>query len=183
MIHAPEGITTARLSLRRPALKDAADIYAYAHDPEVTRYMVWSTHKEIAESMAFLETCGPRWESGDEYCWAMTITPEDRVVGMIGCRVGAYAADFGYVLTQECWGRGYATEAAQAVVAWLKHLPSIYRIWATCDTENIASVRVLEKVGLACEGRLRCHTIRPNVSSTPRNTFVFAWVRDEDTKL
>jgi ribosomal-protein-alanine N-acetyltransferase len=69
------------------------------------------------------------------------------------------------------------------VVAWLKTLPGIFRIWATCDTENFASVRVLEKVGLSCEGRLRRHTIRPNVSSTPRDTFVFAWVRDEDTKL
>lgn len=179
MTHAPETIATARLMLRRPALTDAADIYAYAHDPEVTRHMVWPTHRKIAESIAFLETCGPRWEAEDEYCWAITITPEDRVVGMIGCRVGGYAADFGYVLHRACWGRGYATEAAQAVVTWLKSLSGIYRIWATCDTENLASVRVLEKTGLSYEGRLRRSTIRPNVSSTPRDTFVFAWVRDE----
>lgn len=183
MIHAPDRITTERLTLRRPELTDAADIYAYAYDSEVTRYMDWPTHKEIAESIAFLETCGPRWDAGDEYCWAITITPEDRVIGMIGCRVGGYAADFGYVLNRACWGCGYASEAAQAVVTWLAHLPGIYRIWATCDSQNSASVRVLEKVGLSCEGRLRRYTIRPNMSSTPRDTFVFAWVRDEDAKL
>jgi ribosomal-protein-alanine N-acetyltransferase len=60
MIHAPEFITTDRLVLRRPARSDAADIYAYAHDPEVTRYMVWPTHTEIGESLAFLESCALR---------------------------------------------------------------------------------------------------------------------------
>jgi RimJ/RimL family protein N-acetyltransferase len=179
MIQAPEVITTSRLILRRPALTDAADVYAYAHDPEVTRYMVWPTHTEIGESLAFLESCALRWESGEEYCWVITITPEDRVVGTIGCRVREYAADFGYVLNRTCWGRGYATEAAQAVVTWLRSLPGIYRIWATCDAENLTSVRVLEKTGLFCEGRLRRSTIRLNLSSTPRDTFVFALVCDE----
>ena len=49
MIHAPEVTTTERLTLRRPTLTDAADVYAYAHDPEVTRYMVWPIHKETAK--------------------------------------------------------------------------------------------------------------------------------------
>src|SRR5262249_34286265 len=161
---APEIIKTERLTLRRPALTDAADVYAYAHDPEVTRYMVWPTHTDIAESIAFLEACGPRWESGEEYCWVITVTPETRAIGAIGCRIREYDADFGYVLNRACWERGYATEAAQAIVTWLKSLPAICRIWATCDTDNIASVRVLEKTGLSCEGRLRRSTIRPNVS-------------------
>jgi [ribosomal protein S5]-alanine N-acetyltransferase len=179
MIHAPEVITTDRLVLRRPTLSDVTDIYAYAHDPEVTRYMVWPTHTDIAESLVFLETCAPRWESGEEYCWAITIKPEDRAIGMIGCRVRDYTADFGYVLNRTYWAQGYATEAARAVVTWLSNLPGIYRIWATCDAENIASVRVLEKTGLSCEGRLRHSTIRLNLSPTPRDTFVFALVRDE----
>ena len=98
---------------------------------------------------------------------------------MIGCRIREYDADFGYVLNRMSWGQGYATEAARAVVTWLTSLPSICRIWATCDAENIASVRVLEKTGLSCEGRLRRSTIRPNLSSAPRDTFVFALVRDE----
>ena len=177
MIHIPEVITTNRLTLRRPALTDAADIYAYAHDPEVTRYMVWPTHPDIAESLAFLEACGPRWESGEEYCWVITVTPKNRAIGAIGCRIREYDADFGYVLNHMGWGQGYATEAARVVVTWLKSLPGICRIWATCDTDNIASVRVLEKTGLFCEGRLRRSTLRLNVSPTPRDTFVFAFVR------
>jgi RimJ/RimL family protein N-acetyltransferase len=182
MIYVPEILTTERLTLRRPALTDAADVYAYAHDLEVTRYLVWPTHTEIKDSIAFLEACGPRWEAGDEYCWGITITPEARVVGSIGCRVREYTADFGYVLHRAHWGCGYATEAAQAVVTWLRTLPGICRIWATCDAENLASVRVLEKTGLSCEGRLRRSTVRPNLSPTPRDTLVFACVRDEGMK-
>jgi ribosomal-protein-alanine N-acetyltransferase len=177
-MQAPEIITTDRLVLRRPTLSDAADIYAYAHDPEVTRYMVWPTHVDISESIAFLETCGPRWDAGEEYCWVITVKPEERAVGMIGCRLRDYTADFGYVLNRLSWGQGYATEAAQAVVTWTRSLSGIYRIWATCDTENTASVRVLEKIGLSGEGRLRRSTICPNLLPTPRDTFVFAWVRD-----
>ena len=60
MARAPAILTSEQLTLRRPALTDAADIYAYAHDPEVTRYMVWPMHTDIAESIAFLEACGPR---------------------------------------------------------------------------------------------------------------------------
>ena len=179
MIRAPEVITTDSLVLRRPALADAAEVYAYAHDPEVTRYLVWPTHTAMRESIAFIEACGPRWGSGEEYCWVSTIAPEDHVIGAIGCRVREYTADFGYVLHRAYWGRGYATEAARAVVTWLTSLPGISRIWATCDAENRASVRVLEKTGLSCEGRLRRSTIRPNLSSTPRDTLVFALVRDD----
>ena len=75
MIRAPEVITTDSLVLRRPALADAAEVYAYAHDPEVTRYLVWPTHTAMRESIAFIEACGPRWESGEEYCWVSTIAP------------------------------------------------------------------------------------------------------------
>jgi len=63
MMQAPEILMTERLVLRRPTLSDAADIYAYAHDPEVTRYMVWPTHADMSESTAFLETCEPRWDA------------------------------------------------------------------------------------------------------------------------
>jgi RimJ/RimL family protein N-acetyltransferase len=50
-------------------------------------------------------------------------------------------------------------------------------VWATCDVENLASVRVLEKLGLTCEGVLRRYAIRPNLSPTPRDAFVYARIR------
>ena len=96
---------------------------------------------------------------------------------MIGCRVREHAADIGYVIGRNHWGRGYVTEAAKAMVDWAIHLDSIYRVWAVCDVENIASSRVLEKVGMQREGILRRYIVHPNRSVEPRDCFVYARVR------
>lgn len=67
----------------------------------------------------------------------------------------------------------------RALVEWAVGIPTVYRVWATCDAENLASARVLEKAGLCLEGRLRRCPIRPNISSMiPRDTFVFARIKD-----
>lgn len=174
MVEAPETICTERLLLRRPRVSDAEAIYEYASDPEVTRYMVWRTATELQETVAVLATRAPAWEAGEEYCWVITIPPQDRAIGTISCRVRGTTADFGYVLNRQYWGQGYMTEAAQAIVDWALGLPDIQRVWATCDIDNLASVRVLEKVGLVCEAIQRQSTMRPNLSDQLRDTLVFA---------
>jgi [ribosomal protein S5]-alanine N-acetyltransferase len=174
MIQAPEIFRTKSLVLRRPKDSDAAAIYEYASDPEVTRYMVWRTATELRETVEVLATRAPAWESGEEFVWVLTIQPEDRVIGAIACRVEDAAADIGYVLNRHFWGQGYATEAAQAVVDWAMSLPGINRVWATCDVDNLASARVLEKVGLALEETQQQSLVRPNISEEPRDALVFA---------
>jgi RimJ/RimL family protein N-acetyltransferase len=78
------------------------------------------------------------------------------------------------VLNRKYWGQGFATEAARALVTWLSGLGPIRRVWATCDAENIASVRVLEKVGLSQEAVLRRWAVRPNIGPERRDTLLFA---------
>jgi RimJ/RimL family protein N-acetyltransferase len=102
---------------------------------------------------------------------------DDRVIGMIGCRVREHAADIGYVLSRDYWNRGYTTEAAKTVVDWASNLEFIYRVWAVCDLENEASARVLEKVGMQREGILRRYIVHPNVSPEPRDCFVYSKIR------
>jgi [ribosomal protein S5]-alanine N-acetyltransferase len=176
---APETITTARLVLRRPKPSDAAAMYDYGRDPEVTRYMDWRTHASLADARAFLKGAARRWESGEEYSWAITVKRDDRRIGSVGCRVRGHAVDLGYVLSRNYWGRGYATEAARAVLEWARARKGVYRVWATCDVENTASARVLEKLGMSREGVLRRWAIRPNLpSQLPRDAFVYSWVRE-----
>jgi len=55
--------------------------------------------------------------------------------------------------------------------------PEVYRVWAVCDTANLASARVLEKVGMTREGILKRWSVHPNVSPEPRDCFVYARVR------
>lgn len=174
MVRPPEILSTARLVLRRPSLADAHAVYEYASDPVVTRFMTWPRHASILESTEFLQTCAPAWDTGREFCWMITVPPSDSAAGAIGCRVRQNDADFGYVLNRKVWNQGYATEAALAVVAWAMKLPGIRRVWATCDAENEASVRVLEKAGLTLDVRLRMNMMRPNFSDQPRDTLVYS---------
>jgi ribosomal-protein-alanine N-acetyltransferase len=174
----PEAISTKGLVLRRPRLPDANDIFdSYAADPEVTRYVTWRPYRNRSEVAPFLQSRLARWDSGEEFSWAITRAEEDRVIGMIGCRVREQAADIGYVMSRKYWNRGYITEAAKAVVDWAGNLEFIYRVWAVCDVENKASARVLEKVGMQREGTLRRYIVHPNVSPEPRDCFVYSKVR------
>ncbi len=174
----PEVISTKRLVLRRPRLSDADDIFDnYAADPEVTRYLIFPPYIDRSEVAPFLRSRLARWDSGEEFSWAITRAEEDRVIGMIDCRVREHAADIGYVLSRHYWNRGYITEAAKAVVDWAGNREFIYRVWAVCDVENQASARVLEKVGMQREGTLRRYIVHPNVSPEPRDCFVYSKVR------
>jgi len=174
----PEEIATKRLILRRPRLSDADDIFdSYAADPEVTRYVTWSPYKDRSEVAPFLRSRLARWDSGEEFSWVITRPPDDCVIGMIACRVREYAADIGYVMSRNYWNRGYTTEAANAVIGWASNLGFVYRVWAVCDVENIASSRVLEKIGMQREGILRRYIVHPNMSPEPRDCFVYSKVR------
>jgi RimJ/RimL family protein N-acetyltransferase len=178
LIRPPEMFATHRLVLRRPRLSDADDIFDnYAGDLEVTHYLTWRPYKERSEVEPFLQSRLDRWNSGEEFSWAITRTEEDRVIGMIACRVRSHAADIGYVLSRRDWGRGYVTEAAQSVVDWALAHESMYRVWAVCDVDNKASARVLEKVGMQKEGILRRYIIHPNISLEPRDCIVYSKIR------
>jgi RimJ/RimL family protein N-acetyltransferase len=89
---------------------------------------------------------------------AITLKSTGELVGNCGIRMkaaGAHEADFGYELDPAFWGNGYATEAARAIVKYGFTKFKLHRIWSRCIAENVGSARVLEKVGMTLEGRLR----------------------------
>jgi RimJ/RimL family protein N-acetyltransferase len=65
-------------------------------------------------------------------------------------------------------------EAVRAVTGWALDQPGIYRVWAVCNVENIASCRVMEKVGMQKEGILRRWSIHPNISEEPCDSYCYA---------
>lgn len=173
----PETIATPRLRLRPPGTSDAPQVTGWAADPEATRFMIWPTHRDPAEAVAFLAACAPRWESGEEHVWAIVEPPGDEAVGTIGVRLRGHAAELGWILARSRWGRGYATEAASALVAALEAMPAVRRLWAITNVANAASARVMEKIGMRREGLLRAHAVYPNLSPEPCDSFVYARAR------
>ena len=82
----------------------------------------------------------------------------DRVVGACDLTLEyPDAADLGFIFSREVWGLGYATEAARAMVRAGFQQLGLTRIFSTCDVENHASARVLEKAGLRRESILEKH--------------------------
>ncbi|MBW7864777.1 MAG: GNAT family N-acetyltransferase [Candidatus Hydrogenedens sp.] len=170
-----ERMETARLLLRRTRGEDAEDIFReYAQDPEVTRYLLWPPHTDIAQTQAFMEHCAMVWEKGEAYPYAIVRREDGVLAGMIEARMDSHRAEIGYVLAGRFWGRGYMSEAVSAVVRWAAAQHGIHRVWAYCDAENRASQRVLEKAGLEREGRVRKWALSPNISGIPRDCIFYS---------
>jgi RimJ/RimL family protein N-acetyltransferase len=173
----PEVMDLRRLRLRRPVLSDASALFECGNDIEVARYASWPLGTSLSEVAERIAQRAEGWASGAELYWVITLAEEDRPIGAISCRVEQHAAEFGFFIHRAHWRNGYATEAARAIVDWAMSVPTIWRVWATCDVENTGSARVLEKAGLAREGTLRRWIVRPNLSSEPRDAHIYSRVR------
>lgn len=173
----PEILETERLHLRPARVTDAAAIFAaYAQDPEVTRYMTWAPHRSVEETRQFLAYCEEEWRKGASYPWVILDKETGKLLGMIHLFVRGHRAELGYVLARLHWGKGIMTEAGHPVVAWALEQESIYRVGATCDVENPASARVMEKLGMQREGILRRWLRRPS-KETPSDCYCYAIVK------
>jgi [ribosomal protein S5]-alanine N-acetyltransferase len=144
---------TARLCLRPFRFGDVPAVHAYASDPEVVRYMDWGPNSPADTETFVLSAMNP---IHGVHPFAMERS--DTLIGAVELRVTAVAhrrGEFGYVMARSAWGQGYATEAAAAVLAYAFEQAELHRVAATCDPANIASRRVLEKIGMKYEGYLR----------------------------
>ncbi|MBP7828362.1 MAG: GNAT family N-acetyltransferase [Kiritimatiellae bacterium] len=163
--------------LRAIKESDARAVHdAYASDPEATRFLAWRAHTTLGETKAFLRQARRTWRQGTEHLWAV-IVKRGGLIGSAGIRPCGPRIEIGYVLGRAWWGRGYATEAARAMRAWAMKQPRVYRVWATCDVENKASARVLEKIGMTREGILRKWIVRPAMDSAPRDSFCYSSIK------
>lgn len=174
----PERIETERLILRKPSMEDAPILFAaYMQDPEVTRFLRWGPHQELSEVQDFIKGCICEWEEGTRFPCAITLKAYDEPFGMIDFHVTAATVGVGYVIARSHQGKGYATEALRAVIDWAFRQPSVYRVNASTDVDNIASRRVMEKAGMRREGLLRKYMLHPNISDVPRDCYVYAIVK------
>ena len=171
-------LETARLRLRLPEQADARRIYdAYGTDAEVTRYLSWRPHTDRASAEAHMKQRLADMKRGSELGWMIEHNDEPGLLGMISLFPVKHQGELGYVLARAAWGQGYMSEAAAAVLAWALDERGLLRVWAVTDAENAGSARVLEKIGMEREGKLRCFGIHPNVSPEPRDCLLYAKVR------
>lgn len=146
----------------------------WAQDREVTRYLTWCSHASLEESQAIISRAISAWQNEVRFPYMIALKDSSKVIGMIDPRIEGPKVGIGYVIGRAHWGKGYMTEATRAIIEWAFQQPPIYRVYATTDVENISSQRVLEKVGMQCEGILRKYIIHPNISDIPRDSYIYA---------
>jgi [ribosomal protein S5]-alanine N-acetyltransferase len=174
----PHTWQTPRLLARPAVTADAGVIFDhYASDPAVSKYMTWRPHRNVDDTLGFLRRCETVWQEGSAFPWTLWIKDGGAFAGMIEIRVHQATVDLGYALAPRWWRQGLMTEALTWIVHWALDQPTIFRVWATCDVDNVASARVLERVGMQPEGVLRRWIMHPNISEEPRDSLCYAVVR------
>ena len=171
----PEQIETKRLILRKPRIDDALMLFtAYMQDAEVTRYTTWRPHQNVQEAENFITGCLSAWKNETRFPFVITVKEKEEPFGMIDLHIRGCTVGFGYVIARSYQYKGYATEATLAMIQWAFQQPTIYRVNASTDVDNIASQRVLEKAGMVREGLLRKYIVHPNISDIPRDSYIYA---------
>jgi RimJ/RimL family protein N-acetyltransferase len=151
-------LDTARLRLRPFRDADAGALFALHSDPHVLRYWDSPPWTDPSRAAGFLTTCRQLEEEGTGVRLAVVRGDDGAFLGWCGLsrwNPTYRSAAIGYVLAATAWGQGYATEAARAVLGWAFARLDLNRVQAETDTRNIASARVLEKLGFVREGTLR----------------------------
>jgi RimJ/RimL family protein N-acetyltransferase len=152
-------LSSERVVLRELMREDWPAIHAYASRIEVCRYQPWGPNTPD-ETTAFVEAAiaSAQENPRQRYVLTVALVEDDKVVGLTEINVrdaGFAVGEIAYVLHPDYWGRGIATEAAQRLLRFGFEILGLHRIYATCDPRNLASSRVMEKIGMQYEGRLR----------------------------
>lgn len=151
-------LETERLILRKLKISDDKDIFEYAKDPEVSRYVTWEPHKSIEDARAFINWNLERYNKGEIGEWAIELKETGRVIGSIGFveldRIN-FCGTVGYALSRKYWGKGIMTEAVRRIICFAFEEMGLNRVEAVHIPENEASGRVMQKAGMMYEGLLR----------------------------
>ena len=151
-------LETPRLILRAMKVSDAEDMFAYAKREDVTRYLTWSPHTDVGYTKEYLAYVGQRYRTGDFYDWAVVCREDGHMIGTCGFTTFDFTSDvgqIGYVINPDYHGRGLATEAVRAVLAFGFDRLELHRIDARFMQENQRSLKLMERVGMTFEGYAR----------------------------
>ena len=138
-------IRTPRLILRSARPDDLDAMHAVLSDPRATRW--WSTppHETLEQTRLWMDAMIANGPDHPDF----VIELDGRVIGKAGFYV---MPDIGYILHPDTWGRGFAAEAATAVIDHVFAAHDVETLTADVDPENAASIRLLERLGFMLTG-------------------------------
>lgn len=174
-------ILSKRLSLSEISWNDLDDIHKIHSVPEVDEFNTLGIPKDLNETKTIIK---PDIEDQlkvkrSRFCWKIQLMDTNEFVGLAGMFLSNdrfKMAEFYYKFFPKYWNRGYATETARVLIEFGFNKYDLHRIEAGVATGNIASIQVLEKAGMICEGvRKKILPIRGEW----KDNFHFAMVEDD----
>lgn len=154
----PRIFNTKDLHLRPSKPEDAESMFTMLSDPQSMKY--WSD-QPISDMREAIEVLNKDLESdaqGNSLCWAVCLKGQDKMIGkciLFQFSRDNHRAEIGYLLNREYWRQGLMQQALAAVIDFAFNTLKLHRIEADVDTENAASLGLLEKLGFKREGLFR----------------------------
>ena len=162
-------LETDRLTLRKIRVTDCEDMYEYACQPEVTKYLLWQPHSDSRYTREYLERLQTQYRNGEFYDWAVVIrescesgwgvfrheSVRETMIGTCGF-TSLWPEDnrgeIGYVLNPKYWGKGIMSEAVARVLAFGFSELGLNRIEARYMVGNERSLGLMQRCGMTFEG-------------------------------
>ena len=152
-------IGTSRLILRRAVREDAEPMFRnWASDPEVTKFLTWPAHSNIAVSEMVIGSWLQEYEKDSYYQWMIELKEIGQPIGSISVvrqNDRVEEAEIGYCIGSQWWHKGIMTEALSAVIEYLFAEVGMNRVAARHDPNNPHSGGVMRKCGMKYEGTNR----------------------------
>jgi [ribosomal protein S5]-alanine N-acetyltransferase len=153
---------TSRLTLRPINETDLSDLYIANSDPEVTRYLPYPPWQSMDDANAWYARTTTRFADKIAAQFAIRIDAHNgeaaRTIGnalLFQFDVQHEVAEIGYVIAREHWGKGYTSEAMRPLIDYAFNALGFHRLEAKLDPRNLASAKVLTKLGFVHEGTRR----------------------------
>lgn len=149
-------LETPRLILRPFQDSDLESFVLYRCDPQVAMYQSWDVPYSQTQALEFIKAMKQTTPGvpGEWYQWAIELKLTGEMIGDCGFCVSLLdqkQAEIGFTLAPIHQHKGFATEAIAHLLNYLFTELNLHRISANCDPDNIASVRLLKRIGMRCE--------------------------------
>ncbi|WP_420602343.1 GNAT family N-acetyltransferase [Flagellimonas sp.] len=153
-------IESERLRLQEISWDDLSDIHKLHSNPEVDKYNTLGIPKDIEETKEVIRPLieAQKSEKRKSYFWKIVVKNTDIFIGIAGINLSLNKFKLGeiyYKLLPSSWGNGYATEVSKTLIKSGFKDFNLHKVEAGVSTDNIASIRVLEKSGMTREGLRR----------------------------
>lgn len=150
-------IYTKRLLLVPLGPQYLISTHKYSSDFDNTKYMIHLPNIDIIETQSFLDSVHAEWQKNSPQFYEYAILLDNEHIGAVSIYINKDNAEgeLGWIICKKYWGNGFATEAAREIINFAIQELKVTKFIAHCDSENIGSYKVMEKLGMTLVNKKR----------------------------